>query len=168
MRAMAFTNDNADVTPLFVEIRPGLRKRIAAAIEALIDVLDQIDGEHDDDLEDSEPLEEDDPAEDSGDAEPSLGSLGAHSEGFHQDAWACGAQNDCEDEHDGREPPEDNEPTLGATVAVNQDHAWASPGGWLMSAAEAEPSLGWTGVGRGHPQAALPGYDDDRELEDGH
>lgn len=28
---------------------------------------------------------------------------------------------------------------------------------------EAELSLGWTGHGRGHPEMAMRGYDDDRE-----
>ena len=31
---------------------------------------------------------------------------------------------------------------------------------------EAEPSLGWTGHGHGHPEMALRGYDDDREHDD--
>ena len=29
----------------------------------------------------------------------------------------------------------------------------------------AEPSLGWGGQGIGHPHVALPGYDDERELD---
>ncbi|AZG79115.1 hypothetical protein IYY11_01170 [Methylocystis sp. H62] len=32
---------------------------------------------------------------------------------------------------------------------------------------EAEPSLGWTGHGSGHPEMALRGYDDDRERTTG-
>ena len=35
------------------------------------------------------------------------------------------------------------------------------------SSDEAEPSLGWTGHGRGHPEMALRGYDDDRERTTG-
>jgi len=32
---MTIKTDNADVTPLFVEFRPGMRRRIAAAVDAL-------------------------------------------------------------------------------------------------------------------------------------
>lgn len=64
-----------------------------------------------------------------------------------------------EDEHD--EPGGDNEPTLGATTAINQECAWAAPRGWPVE--DGEPSLGWIGNGRGHPEMALRGYDDDRE-----
>ncbi|MFO1125725.1 MAG: hypothetical protein U1E25_10840 [Methylocystis sp.] len=50
---------------------------------------------------------------------------------------------------------------------MNQEHAWrANPDAW-GSCDEAEPSLGWTGHGHGHPEMALRGYDDDREATTG-
>ncbi|PWB90677.1 hypothetical protein C5688_09130 [Methylocystis sp. MitZ-2018] len=52
-------------TPLFVEYKPGMRRRIAAAVDALIALLDQIDG--DADLEEEDPLEDDAPCERVGD-----------------------------------------------------------------------------------------------------
>lgn len=93
---MSRANDNAASAPLFVEVRPGMRKRIAAAVDALVALLDHIDG--DADLEEDNPPEDDAPAEDVGDE---------------------------------------------------------------------EPSLGWTGYGRGHPKMALGGYDEDRERTTG-
>jgi len=42
---MSTANDNADVSPPFVEFRPGMRKRVAAAVHALVALLDQIDGD---------------------------------------------------------------------------------------------------------------------------
>jgi len=55
---MSTANDNADVSPPFVEFRPGMRKRVAAAVHALVALLDQIDGDAD--------LEEDNPPKDDG------------------------------------------------------------------------------------------------------
>jgi hypothetical protein len=43
----------------------------------------------------------------------------------------------------------------------------ASECGRLGSCDEAEPSLGWGGFWRGHPEMALRGYDDDREATTG-
>lgn len=40
---MTIKSDNADVESLFVQFRPGMRKRIVAAVEALIALLDEID-----------------------------------------------------------------------------------------------------------------------------
>ncbi len=122
---MTVDNDNMDLLPLFIEFRPGFRKRISAAVEALVDLLDQIDD--DADREEDDAPEDDAPCEDVG----------------------------------------DNEPTLGATMAVNQAHAWRANADAWGSCDEAEPSLGWGGVGRGHPEMALRGYDDDREATTG-
>jgi hypothetical protein len=160
---MSTANDNADVSPLFLESRPGMRKRIAAAVDALVALLDQIDG--DADLEEDNPPEDDAPAEDVGDEEPSLGSVASRDASTPQYLWAQGADDDREreDEHD--EEGGDEEPTLGATTALNQRCAWAAPRGWLLE--DGEPSLGWTGHGRGHPEMALRGYDDDRERTTG-
>jgi hypothetical protein len=71
-----------------------MRRLIEDAIESLILLLDEIDG--DDDLED-EP-----DAEIGADNEPSLGSAGS---GCNQRAWAQGSTDDREDD-DEREPEE--------------------------------------------------------------
>src|SRR5208337_4419476 len=91
-------------TAVFIEFRPNMRRLIADAIESLILLLDEIDG--DADFEADEPAEEDDEPEDDGLAEPSLGSIGGTmtSSGKSQTYWACGGALDLEDEHDGREP----------------------------------------------------------------
>jgi hypothetical protein len=91
---MSTANDNADVSPLFLEFRPGIRKRIAAAVDALVALLDQIDG--DADLEEDNPPEDDAPAEDVGDNEPSLGSAGSRDASTPQYLWAQGADDDRE------------------------------------------------------------------------
>jgi hypothetical protein len=79
-----------------------------------------------------------------------------------QERWARGRQDDREDEHDGREPDVDGEPSLGwgaegesgsgldgesepelgATEAVNQVRGWADSSypGWLTQ--DGEPTLG--------------------------
>lgn len=62
---MTIAHDRAAGAPLFVEYRPGMRRRIAAAVDALIELLDQIDG--DADLEEDDPLEDDAPCERVGD-----------------------------------------------------------------------------------------------------
>lgn len=159
---MSLTQDPAGA-PLFVEFKPGTRRRIAAAVDALVALLDEIDG--DQEFEEDETLEDDAPSEDVGDDEPSLGALGGtySAEWFNQGEWANSARDDREDEHDGCEPDEDGEPTLGATTAMNQGLAWrANPEAW-GACDEAEPSLGWTGHGYGHPQIGRRGYGDDRE-----
>ncbi|WP_292532276.1 hypothetical protein [Methylocystis sp.] len=51
-------------------------------------------------------------------------------------------------------------------MAVNQQHAWRANADAWGSCDEAEPSLGWTGHGHGHPEMALRGYDNDREHDD--
>ncbi len=56
---MTVQNDNADVTPLFLELRPGMRKALADAVEAFLNLLDQIDA--DADLEEDNPPEDDTP-----------------------------------------------------------------------------------------------------------
>jgi hypothetical protein len=141
-----------DSAALFIEIRPGMRKALADAVEAFLNLLDQIDADADleADLEEDNPPEDDAPCEDVGDDEPSLGGLGGTALGgyFNHAGWAQGASDDREDEHDGCEPGGGEEPALGATMAMNQEHGWrSSPSG---SSDEAEPSLGWTGHGRGH------------------
>jgi hypothetical protein len=157
---MSRGNDNVAAAPLFIERRPGMREALADAVEAFLNLLDQIDA--DADLEDADAPEDDAPCEDVGDDEPSLGAPGASSFPY-QTHWAQGAADDREDESELLEPGGDEEPTLGATTAMNQEHGWRSSP-W-DSSDEAEPSLGWTSHGSGHPEMALRGYADDREEE---
>ena len=92
-----------------------------------IDFLDLIGGDPDFENEllddDSEELEDADPAEDDGTVEPSLAALerppsqsspGRDRVGDQTD-WAADNRDDREDEHDGAEPDEDDEPSLGWT-----------------------------------------------------
>lgn len=80
--------------PLFVEFRPSMRSLIEDAVESLLLLLDEIDG--DADIEMDDPPEEDDPAEDGGDAEPNLGAPGAAY--FPDQAyWAQGVTDDREE-----------------------------------------------------------------------
>jgi hypothetical protein len=84
------------------------------------------------------------------DSEPSLGSIEMHPNPYEtmadhlrtQELWAIGATNDAEgDEHDGREPEDDSEPSLGSFDGLVDQHA-----AWTASAlqCDSEPSLGWT------------------------
>jgi hypothetical protein len=126
-----------DITPeeLFQAIGR-LRKDARDEIDRLIQFLDKTDDYVSRELEDAVddgPIDDnelDGPEngedEESDPAEPSLGSLGNHHE---QDLWARGGTKDLEDEHDGREP-DDNE---GGDGAKEDD----------------EPSLGWTLDGQG-------------------
>jgi hypothetical protein len=71
--------------------------------------------------------ETDDNGEDSEDAdpaEPSLGSVG-DTHHFDQERWATGGTKDLEEEHDGAEPDECGEPSLGSLDRVmNQEQSW--------------------------------------------
>lgn len=58
----------------------------------------------------------------------------------------------------------DKEPELGATTTLNQEHAWAPQSDRRWYVTDGEPSLGWSN-GHGHPEAAMRGYDDDRESD---
>ena len=44
---MSVDNDNTASAPLFIEFRPGMRKALADAVEAFLNLLDQIDGDAD-------------------------------------------------------------------------------------------------------------------------
>jgi len=83
---MTIAHDRAGGAALFVEYKPGMRRRIAAAVDALIALLDQIDG--DSDFEEDEH----DGREPDADDEPSLGSGCMH----NQDCWAIGGDDDRE------------------------------------------------------------------------
>ncbi|MGA2795797.1 MAG: hypothetical protein ABSE69_20240 [Roseiarcus sp.] len=87
--------------PQIVTFTPGMRRLIADAIEALILLLDEIDGDAD--------FEEDDPAEENGDLEPILGATHSIDQTI---AWRATQSTilDSEPEHDGREPDADFEP----------------------------------------------------------
>ena len=86
--------------PQVVLFTPGMRRLIADAIESLILLLDEIDG----DVE----LEADGSDEDGGDMEPSLGATNSIDQ---VRAWqATIGETDAEQEHDGREPDADFEP----------------------------------------------------------
>ncbi len=120
-----------------------LRKRAEAAIDFLLLLIDEIDGDAD--------------LEDGGDLEPSLAALERHPECIPgetwldapyrtcdgaQTSWTKGARDDREDEHDGAEPDVDDElsgdeeePALGAfDRLINQDHAWRQSQGpnWFL------------------------------------
>jgi hypothetical protein len=97
------------------------------------------------------------------DLEPSLGTLEKHPSAYgsqgDQTSWAfSGNDRDLEDEHDGKEPDEDGEPSHGSTSAINQEHAWARTETFWGSG-EGEPSLALTSS-----MSIVPrGYDSDRE-----
>ena len=100
--------------------RARLRAKCERAVDRLLAVLDLIDGDPD--------------------AEPSLGFAeprqNPHAYGaLDQTHIAEGATDDREDEHDGREPDEDAEDTLGRTEAIDQSRR-------QVGADDLEPSLG--------------------------
>ena len=83
--------------PQVITFTPAMRTLVADAIESLILLLDEIDGDA--------GFEEDDPPEDCGDSEPSLGATASMNQ---ERAWrATGGGDDAEHEHDGREPDAD-------------------------------------------------------------
>jgi hypothetical protein len=107
-------------------LRKEARDEIYRPIQFLDKTDDYVSRELEDTIDDNPHDEEtDDNGEDSEDAdpaEPSLGSLGL----TDQDDWAMGDRRDLEDEHDGAEPPEDDEPALGAFEGHdNQKVAWS-------------------------------------------
>ncbi|BDV35676.1 hypothetical protein [Methylocystis iwaonis] len=134
----------------FVELPRGIRARIEATIEALVAALDEMDGDSD--------------------VEPSLGSTEMSAE-RSQLYWGASGAPEGEDEEGGDDEPsgDEREPTLGATAALNQPTAWASPRDtWITGGeGELEPSLGWTRHGYGAPGAFNRGYDHDREFTTG-
>jgi len=154
------------------ELPSSTRKKIEAALDRLIAALDLLDLDPD--------LEEDDPAEGTGDEEASLGATHAMNQNR---AWRASIALGTDLEFDGdtcpdadKEPdadwepwlagypndggqdleldPAEDEPSLGATVAMNQDHAWrAATVGWswyvdaefdgdTCADADREPGLG--------------------------
>jgi len=100
-----------------LELTPSMRGLIEDAIESLVLLLDEIDGDPDE-----EDHREDD--EQDGSAEPVLGSLEQHPcrdcgsvrawDYSDQRKWGQSGTSDEEGEHDGREPDVDDEPSLGS------------------------------------------------------
>jgi hypothetical protein len=135
-----------DVTPeeLFQAIGR-LRKDARDEIDRLIQFLDKTDDYVSRELEeavDDVPCDDSELEAGDGDDEPSLGShvlpSGAVS---YSMPVGRGGELDCEgDEHDGREPGEDDEPALGWH---NTEPQYATAGGSML-AHEDEPSLGST------------------------
>jgi hypothetical protein len=99
-----------------------LRKEARDEIDPLIRFLDETDNHME-----REPEDEGDDAED----EPSLASLDRPSD---QTQWAKGSCDDTEHEHDGREPGEDDEPSL-------------CGGGWSRDTTDREIDDGESGIG---------------------
>jgi len=102
-----------------------LRREAPDEIDRLIRFLDKTDDYVSRELEDSiddNPHDEetDDNGEDNEDAdpaEPSLASLGL----TDQEGWSMGDRRDLEDEHDGAEPSENDEPSLGSFDGLMMD-----------------------------------------------
>jgi hypothetical protein len=166
---MADVTDRDDFVRAFIEVGPGMKGKIERAVDALLDILDGLSGDSD--------VEDNGDDELTGDEEePTLGGLGsAYSLERPQTEWAGGRwdqpitseNDDCEkeDEHGG-DILDEGEPMLGSTTCANQEHAWSPGNRWAgHDTCESEPSLGWTGIGRGHPETAMRGSDQDREEE---
>jgi hypothetical protein len=118
---MSTANDNADVSPLFVQ-PPRHQQARCGGRGALVALLDHIDGEAD--LEEDNPPEEDAPAEDVGDNEPSLGSVGSTSLLVLQpDRLGAGSRRRPGSRRRTRRIWGDDEPMLDATAAINHAHA---------------------------------------------
>jgi hypothetical protein len=110
-----------------------LRKEARDEIDRLIRFLDKTDDYVSRELEDAVddgPIDDnelDGPEhgedEESDPPEPSLGSVGDMH--FDQTRWAGGGRRDLEDEHDGAEPDECGEPSLGSLDRItNQERSW--------------------------------------------
>lgn len=115
------------------------RALLERAVESLIAFLDLL--EPDPDLEDNGDAEEEPDREDGGDAELGLGWQNEGSQScLRQSIW------DREDEHDGREPSEDYEPSMGwpnPNRHVEGGMSQECLGGEIQDG-ELEPELGWT------------------------
>jgi hypothetical protein len=102
--------------PQIVVFTPAMRTLIADAIESLIILLDEIDGDVD--------AEDDDPAEENGDAEPSLGAFELVDQ---EKAWRS-AENGWGGQ-DLELDEADNEPSLGAPERGHYSQVHWSDGG---------------------------------------
>jgi hypothetical protein len=96
--------DEGEAAPQILIFTPAMRRLVCDAIESLILLLDEIDGDAE--------IEDDGSAEDVGDAEPSLGAPPNASYWVASQSWIIDGEGD---EHDGREPDEDFEPNAAST-----------------------------------------------------
>jgi hypothetical protein len=106
--------------------------------KSLIDFLDGLEDTDQDAACDDEPCDTDELEIAEGDDEPSLGSTGHGNGGpisYAIPVFSAGGEfvHDCEgDEHDGREPQEDDEPSLGSFDGmVSQLSSWKQRAGWF-------------------------------------
>ena len=153
-----------DVTPedLFQAIGR-LRKEARDEIDRLVRFLDETENhmerEPEDEADDSE-------LEDGADEENSLGSLERHASSYGPDGrnptgtqtnWSGGRGDDLEEEHDGAEPDEDGEPSLGAFEGHdNQTVAWAGETHFMdVELDAAESGIGDQNLARA-PGSGLP------------
>ena len=138
---MSTAKDNAASAPLFLEIRPGMRKALADAVEAFVALLDQFDA--DADLEDDDPPEDDAPCEDVGDDEPSLGATGTF---FFPDQrhWAQGTDDDREDESEHASPAA----TKSRRSARRRQSISSTPGGRMRTPGARATKLSLRSAGR--------------------
>ncbi|RTL86892.1 MAG: hypothetical protein EKK29_08050 [Hyphomicrobiales bacterium] len=150
---MSLANDN-DV-PLFVEFKPGFRRRVERAIDSLVALLDQIDADPD--------FEEEPDLEDGFDQEQELGATGVINQ---EKAWGGSRRveygltnSDGDLEFDGETAESaDDEPSLGSVGQLSERH---DQGLWALGASDdredehdgrepdvdGEPSLGSIGQG---------------------
>jgi hypothetical protein len=85
----------------------------------------------DNELDGNDRIGEGEDDEEADPPEPSLGSLENFGTG-DQERWASGNSRDLEDEHDGSEPDEDGEPSLGSFDGmVSQLSSWKQRVGWF-------------------------------------
>jgi hypothetical protein len=169
---MSLAND-ADV-PLFVEFKPGFRLRIERAIDSLVALLDQIDGDAD--------LEEEPDLEDGFDQEQELGATGAINQ---EKTWGGSRReergltnSDGNLEFDGETAGSaDDEPSLGSVGALSERHDQDL---WALGASddredehdgcepdeEGEPSLGSIGQGSASYNQRLWSHGSSDDLEE--
>lgn len=107
----------------FIEVGGNIRPKLEAAVEALLEILDQLDGDTDlEDGADDEPAlgstedgrlgqtrwtnsGTDDLEQEPEHDEPSLGSPGLRFGSENQELWAQGTTDDCEEQHDREADP---------------------------------------------------------------
>ncbi|MGC4024412.1 MAG: hypothetical protein QM744_04205 [Mesorhizobium sp.] len=111
------SESNASSEPTtFLSVTPSMRKKLAATFEALIALLDEIDG--DCDVESTLGAPERSPEPHRGKRGPVYGKEARDNEG-DQTNWADGAnaafEDDCETDNEDNEDGGDNEPNLGWT-----------------------------------------------------
>ena len=115
---------HAHTTPMPAAHPGSLRARMERAVEQMLAASERLMAELDA-MQGDPDLEDGGDDEHNGDLEPSLGSVESWS--APQTGWAAGNSLDLEGEHDGREPSEDDEFTLGRTEGIDQTRPqWGS------------------------------------------